>query len=759
MKKSIFLILLLSSVSSLLLAQPGNENHQINSQSVAKGGYTGDKNTLTEWSATIENVSEQLDSIVTSNYVVEHTDWLNKKKSAFFYEYNGKTVTKYKYSWASGTSEWSKLRRHIYTYDDAGNKTGEIQGLWQQVSSAWADGYKEEWAYNADGLLTLNAVYYWNADTEIWEGDNRSQYTYDDQGNKLAYVYSTWHDADMDFRNYYKQAWEYLDGNLIKYTYAFWNNKDQKWMTNSFVEYEYNNEGLKIQGNGYRISYGDTLPDGLTEWSYNEYNLPVKYTSYGFNDTDGSWYETAREVYQYDMYGNKILTKNYTLNSTVDSLVIKQTRINSYDENGNQTLDSHSDYEYTFAGDQIIGMDSTGYKHTFEYNNRDLLGLQLSQYWNPWSDPDQIFKDEYTYDESGNLLERSMYVSNGEAWDGTEKYVLEYTTYSNISQYTYFYWDDSTGDWVLDDQSSRGMYYYRKVQTPNEPGNDTSKNAFAPVGAEWYYDEQFAFEGDIDYIKFTVEKDTMIFGQQCKKITKRHKLYCNERPDTEYVYASNDTVYFLDTIFNEFQVLYVFDADPGESWMIKVKDEEQEVDTVTITVNSVSTREINGQNLRALEVTYFKNDEHMPMTYSSTIIEKIGDIHYMFNWYPWSMIACDGNYTRGLRCYQDLDIGLYSTGIRDSCDFTNTWIGIDESEASQLIGVFPNPARDFVSIDVEGYSEYVARLFDINGRLLESTSTDNSTCRLDLSQIVSGFYFVRVSNNNQVIGYRKLIVE
>jgi hypothetical protein len=45
---------------------------------------------------------------------------------------------------------------------------------------------------------------------------------------------------------------------------------------------------------------------------------------------------------------------------------------------------------------------------------------------------------------------------------------------------------------------------------------------FAPVGAEWYYSEQFAFSGDLNYIKFTSEKDTLIYGKNCKKISKRH---------------------------------------------------------------------------------------------------------------------------------------------------------------------------------------------------------------------------------------------
>lgn len=159
---------------------------------------------------------------------------------------------------------------------------------------------------------------------------------------------------------------------------------------------------------------------------------------------------------------------------------------------------------------------------------------------------------------------------------------------------------------------------------------------FAPVGAEWYYNEQFAFAGDINYIKFTSEKDTLIFGENCKKITKRHKLICNNRPNTEYLFTRNDTVFFLDTAFNEFQILYDFSANPTNSWIIKIKDEFQIIDTLTITVDSISTTQINGQNLKTLYVTYVNDDQNMPQIYPSVIIERIGDINYMFNWYPWT---------------------------------------------------------------------------------------------------------------------------
>ena len=101
----------------------------------------------------------------------------------------------------------------------------------------------------------------------------------------------------------------------------------------------------------------------------------------------------------------------------------------------------------------------------------------------------------------------------------------------------------------------------------------------------------------------------------------------------------------------------------NDSWVIEIKDEEQDLDTIKISVDSISIININGIDLKVLYVTYFKLNENMHEVYSSRIIEKIGDIQYMFNWFPWSSIACDVNYTNGLRCYEDQNIGFYSNTL------------------------------------------------------------------------------------------------
>jgi Secretion system C-terminal sorting domain len=279
---------------------------------------------------------------------------------------------------------------------------------------------------------------------------------------------------------------------------------------------------------------------------------------------------------------------------------------------------------------------------------------------------------------------------------------------------------------------------------------------FAPIGTEWYYNEQFAFSGDINYIKFTSDKDTLIDDQICKKITKRHKIICNDRPNNEYIFSRNDTVFFFDEHFNEFQNLYLFNVNIGDSWIIKVKDEYQQTDSILIIVDSISKIEFNNTELKAIHVTYSKSNKTLTESHRSTIVERIGDLNYMFNWYPWSMIACDANYTTGLRCYQDSQIGLYSTGIVDSCDYTYELTSIDSKLQNHNIQIFPNPINDRVFIETTYDSNLEIEIRDLQCRIL-SSKCFNSKIEFDMRNYKSGLYLILIKNVKEILENKKII--
>ena len=95
---------------------------------------------------------------------------------------------------------------------------------------------------------------------------------------------------------------------------------------------------------------------------------------------------------------------------------------------------------------------------------------------------------------------------------------------------------------------------------------------FAPVGAEWYYSEDnvFAPQGYESFLHVIVLKDTLIQDKMCSQIN--CDGLCWNPGGIQYTYSSADSVYLLDTILDEFKLIYAFHASAGDSIIIPVKD-------------------------------------------------------------------------------------------------------------------------------------------------------------------------------------------
>ncbi|MDF2435810.1 MAG: hypothetical protein K0Q95_186 [Bacteroidota bacterium] len=76
--------------------------------------------------------------------------------------------------------------------------------------------------------------------------------------------------------------------------------------------------------------------------------------------------------------------------------------------------------------------------------------------------------------------------------------------------------------------------------------------------------------------------------------------------------------------------------------------------------------------------------------------------------------------------------------------------GINTSNLSGIM-VYPNPANEFVSITLADISRsYIITLIDITGKVLHTESAGNSeaTIRLNLNDVSSGIYLLKVTASN-----------
>ena len=269
----------------------------------------------------------------------------------------------------------------------------------------------------------------------------------------------------------------------------------------------------------------------------------------------------------------------------------------------------------------------------------------------------------------------------------------------------------------------------------------TSKSqTWAPDGAKWHYTLNWLSATDYAFNSYTVQGDTMINGITCSKLN-RHTYSCNFRPYTEYMYRDSNKVYYWNAGDNSFSLLYDFGVQPGNSYKIPVVEGNTATapyDTFTVTIDSIYTLNINGQN-KQVQVVHQTSMLYPNWTIHHSIIEGIGSDQQMF---VWDGAACDAQWDRGLRCYEDSILGLYETGIVDSCEEVFTLTSLDIQLTDDEFMVYPVPASDFIHWTGTEAGFQKVRLIDINGRVIREAETYDR--KMDLRGIENGIYIIEV---------------
>ncbi|MCK9450908.1 MAG: DUF1028 domain-containing protein [Bacteroidales bacterium] len=87
------------------------------------------------------------------------------------------------------------------------------------------------------------------------------------------------------------------------------------------------------------------------------------------------------------------------------------------------------------------------------------------------------------------------------------------------------------------------------------------------------------------------------------------------------------------------------------------------------------------------------------------------------------------------------------------------WVGQQEKQAdNQLFEVFPNPAQQWVQFrhTLQKTEQLEVELLDLQGRLLEKVSVDNSSGRINVKDIKPGLYILNLKQGERVLASRKI---
>ena len=117
----------------------------------------------------------------------------------------------------------------------------------------------------------------------------------------------------------------------------------------------------------------------------------------------------------------------------------------------------------------------------------------------------------------------------------------------------------------------------------------------------------------------------------------------------------------------------------------------------------------------------------------------------------------------------------YTVRVRAICDggVTSDWSaaqsfttpnggepqGIDDVNASYSVNIYPNPAKNTVTISVDGLSgKAQVSVIDMSGRTVMTSTMESDATQLNVSKLAQGTYFVRI-NGESISTVRKLVVK
>jgi len=105
--------------------------------------------------------------------------------------------------------------------------------------------------------------------------------------------------------------------------------------------------------------------------------------------------------------------------------------------------------------------------------------------------------------------------------------------------------------------------------------------------------------------------------------------------------------------------------------------------------------------------------------------------------------------------YMSSDTTLHFNNIRGQKPGS---VAVELDKESAEISVYPNPFKDDLSIQTSGSREYSLELITISGRTIYQSKMEGNFHRINLKELSSGIYFVRVKSDD-FVSVRKVIKE
>lgn len=274
----------------------------------------------------------------------------------------------------------------------------------------------------------------------------------------------------------------------------------------------------------------------------------------------------------------------------------------------------------------------------------------------------------------------------------------------------------------------------------------STAQSWAAPGATWYYDFQyFALSG---YERIQKIGDTMINSRQYDKLQIYRRWFdqSNQQtgsyyvPQLEFTRADSGVVYYYrDSV--EY-ILYDFNAQAGDSWVLRSEYTTGICDTASVVVDSVSTMIINGDTLRKIYTSPVNGNG---LTFLLPVVEKIGGLANLFP-YTYCMVDIPQGYN--LRCYSDSTGWVYhNPNWNYTCD---DMMSVDEPVKPASFSVFADIQSQKLTLSGSQIKiGALIQVYDCTGKsVLEEIVKTNGNTEVNFAPASGAVYFICVTNDN-----------
>ena len=261
--------------------------------------------------------------------------------------------------------------------------------------------------------------------------------------------------------------------------------------------------------------------------------------------------------------------------------------------------------------------------------------------------------------------------------------------------------------------------------------------SFPLKSSRWYYSNNGGNQPPNSSLKIIeFEKDTVINDTLSRKLSNGLMFY-----------SEKELVYFYNSEQNRFGLIFDFNAKPNDTLtIIAPPNIPSEKLLFKVKIDSVKKKVYSNDTIVKFYNTSLDPDFHFENNVYMTRIGAYGFLpQYGFS-------IPEGDY---LKCYEDSSLYINYSGI--PCDSVVT--GTVITKLNGRFSIFPNPATNEIFISNELKENLQIEIFDNIGKLYFQTRLHDNEERIDISELISGIYFIRIEKENGEFFTMKLIVE